>query len=68
MSVDSDQWSTLPIGEPARRALRNAGYRTLTDLTKVTRTELAALHGMGPKALGILQAELNECGADFARP
>ena len=66
MSTESDQWSAVPIGEPARRALRNAGYTKLADLTKVTRDELADLHGMGPKGLAILQNELKERGTGFA--
>ncbi|GGM06104.1 MULTISPECIES: helix-hairpin-helix domain-containing protein [Micromonospora] len=52
---------TLPnIGAPATRALHAAGYRTLRDLAGVPRAELAALHGMGPKALGIIQTALEQ--------
>ncbi|MEU8086794.1 helix-hairpin-helix domain-containing protein [Micromonospora sp. NPDC049101] len=52
---------TLPkIGAPATRALHAAGYTTLRQLAGVPRSELANLHGMGPKALGILQAVLEE--------
>ncbi|MEU7755200.1 helix-hairpin-helix domain-containing protein [Micromonospora sp. NPDC049171] len=52
---------TLPkIGAPATRALHAAGYTTLRQLAGVPRSELAKLHGMGPKALGILQAVLEE--------
>ncbi|SCF45440.1 Helix-hairpin-helix domain-containing protein [Micromonospora matsumotoense] len=50
---------TLPkIGAPASRALRDAGYPTLRDLVGVPRAELAKLHGLGPKALGIIQNAL----------
>lgn len=50
---------TLPkIGAPATRALHGAGYTTLRQLAGIPRSELAKLHGMGPKALGILQAAL----------
>ncbi|MEV5823213.1 helix-hairpin-helix domain-containing protein [Micromonospora harpali] len=48
------------IGAPATRALNNAGYKTLRDLAGVPRAELARLHGMGPKALGIIQRSLEE--------
>ncbi|WP_431913090.1 helix-hairpin-helix domain-containing protein [Micromonospora carbonacea] len=48
------------IGAPATRALNNAGYATLRDLAGVPRAELARLHGMGPKALGIIQKSLEE--------
>lgn len=59
-------WDEIPIGNPARRALRNAGYVELDDLTRATREQIADLHGMGPKALGILQAELERRGSGFA--
>ncbi|MEH1165218.1 helix-hairpin-helix domain-containing protein [Micromonospora sp. CPCC 205539] len=52
---------TLPkIGVPATRALHGAGYTTLRQLAGVPRGDLAKLHGMGPKALGILQAALEQ--------
>ena len=54
---------TLPkIPAPATRALHGAGYTTLRQLAGVPRSELAELHGMGPKALGILDAALEEHG------
>jgi len=46
------------IGAPATRALNGAGYTTLRQLAGVPRAELAKLHGMGPKALGIIEAAL----------
>lgn len=52
---------TLPkVGAPATRALNDAGYTTLRQLASVARVNLAELHGMGPKALGIIQAALEE--------
>ncbi|EEP74283.1 hypothetical protein MCAG_04610 [Micromonospora sp. ATCC 39149] len=52
---------SLPkIGAPATRALNNAGYSTLRDLVGVPRADLAKLHGMGPKALGIIQSALEQ--------
>ena len=48
------------IGAPATRALNGAGYTKLRELAGVPRADLAKLHGMGPKALGILQAALAE--------
>ncbi|MCG5466344.1 DNA-binding protein [Micromonospora sp. NPDC053740] len=54
---------TLPkIGAPATRALHDAGYTALRQLAGVPRADLAKLHGLGPKALGILQAALEEHG------
>ncbi|WP_320065498.1 helix-hairpin-helix domain-containing protein [Micromonospora sp. RTGN7] len=52
---------TLPkIGAPATRALNNAGYTALRDLVGASRAELAKLHGMGPKALEIIQSALEQ--------
>ncbi|MEH0935838.1 DNA-binding protein [Micromonospora psammae] len=57
----SSSLDTLPkTSAPATRALNNAGYFTLRDLVGVPRAELAKLHGMGPKALGILQSALEQ--------
>jgi uncharacterized protein YdhG (YjbR/CyaY superfamily) len=53
------------IGAPATRALEAAGYTNLKQLTKVTEAELAQLHGMGPKALGILREALKAEGLSF---
>ncbi|MFF9915487.1 DNA-binding protein [Streptomyces sp. NPDC013457] len=50
------------IGAPATRALTAAGYTTLDALAGVPATELAALHGVGPKALRVLQESLEERG------
>jgi hypothetical protein len=52
---------TLPkVGAPATRALNAAGYTALRQLSGVRRADLAALHGMGPKALGIIEAALEQ--------
>lgn len=54
---------TLPaIGAPATGALREAGYTALGQLAGVPRARLAALHGVGPKALRILAEALAEHG------
>lgn len=53
------------IGSPATRALEAAGYTNLKQLTKVTEAELGQLHGMGPKALGILREALKAEGLSF---
>jgi GNAT superfamily N-acetyltransferase len=50
------------IGAPARRALVGAGYSRLNQLAGVPVTELKQLHGMGPKALRVLQEALEEAG------
>ena len=53
------------IGNPARRALEQAGYTTLAQLANVSERELARLHGVGPKALGLLRDTLAERGLSF---
>ena len=66
MKQDSQNNNDFPkIGAPATRALEAAGYSRLEQLTKVTEAELGQLHGMGPKALGILRETLKEKGLSF---
>ncbi|MEU2244431.1 DNA-binding protein [Streptomyces sp. NPDC018338] len=50
------------IGAPATRALVAAGYTRLSQLVGVPVAELAALHGVGPKALRVLGEALAERG------
>jgi hypothetical protein len=57
----SSSLDTLPkISAPATRALNAAGYTALRQLASTPRAELARLHGIGPKALGIIEAALEE--------
>ncbi len=53
------------IGRPATRALAAAGLTTLEQLAELTEAEIAALHGMGPKALRLLGQELAARGLHF---
>ena len=53
------------ISSPALRALARAGVRSQDDLTTWTAADLALLHGMGPKALRLLQEALQQDGKDF---
>jgi uncharacterized protein YdhG (YjbR/CyaY superfamily) len=62
---DKDTSAFPKIGSPATRALEAAGYSRLEQLAKVTEAELGQLHGMGPKALGILRDTLKERGLSF---
>jgi hypothetical protein len=50
------------IGAPATRALTAAGYTELRHLANVPVTELRKLHGVGPKALRLLQEALEQHG------
>jgi len=53
------------VGAPATRALHNAGLTTLRQVAEVPRMELAQLHGMGPKALRIIDDALAEHGLEL---
>jgi predicted DNA-binding protein (MmcQ/YjbR family) len=46
------------LAAPARRALENAGIKTITQLRKKTEEELLSLHGMGPGSIPRLRAIL----------
>ena len=58
---------TLPAGlaQPALRALAAAGIKRLDHFTRVTEVSLLKLHGMGPKAMGIIKAALKKNGKAF---
>lgn len=58
----ASQVDDLPsgIGRPATRALAGAGITTLDDVAVRSEQELLALHGVGPKAVRILVAALEE--------
>ncbi|MBW4438321.1 MAG: hypothetical protein KME04_14375 [Pleurocapsa minor GSE-CHR-MK-17-07R] len=55
------------IGRPATNALKAAGYTRLAQLAGVTESDLLKLHGVGPKAVGILRDALAERGLSFAQ-
>ncbi|HEY0542988.1 MAG TPA: hypothetical protein VGD53_31825 [Actinoallomurus sp.] len=50
------------ISAPATRALTSAGYTELGQLANVPAAELKKLHGVGPKALRLLQETLEHRG------
>lgn len=54
------------IGRPATRALLGAGITSLNELAQRTRSEVVALHGVGPKAVRLLEQALTEQGRDFS--
>ena len=64
-AAEDGNWLALGLGAPARRALVNAGLFALADLRTLTKTELAALHGMGPKTLRMLAPLMAEAGVAF---
>ena len=50
------------IGRPENAALVSHGITTLDQLAAMTERELLALHGVGPKAVRLLKAELATTG------
>ncbi|MFD3315591.1 hypothetical protein [Streptomyces sp. NPDC058694] len=50
------------IGNPATRALANAGITALAQVAEVSEAELLAMHGVGPKALRLLGEALMATG------
>ncbi len=63
-SSPSQPGSDLPrgIGKAATRALATAGITTLEQVAARPRSELLAMHGVGPKAIRILDETLEEQG------
>ena len=53
------------LSGPALRALDRAGVRSIADLAQWSEAKLAALHGMGPKALDALRDALAASGRRF---
>jgi hypothetical protein len=49
--------AAFPAGMPgpALRALANGGITSMAQIVGLADAELAAMHGMGPKAIGILR-------------
>jgi hypothetical protein len=56
---------TPRIGKVATRELALNGYTSYEQLTRVTPKELLAIHGVGPKAVRILEEELTARGLRF---
>lgn len=55
------------LSAPARRALQNNGIKTITDLSKLTETDVLQLHGIGKTAIPVLQKALKEKGLGFSK-
>ena len=68
VDVDADRIrENFPKGlaRPALRALHAAGFTDLRQLVTATEQEIAALHGMGPKALALLRDALEARSLHF---
>lgn len=59
-------WRELGLAAPARRALVDAKLLKLSDLKKLTRSELLKLHGMGPRATAIITKAMKAKKISFA--
>lgn len=64
-STAKDEPFPRGVSKPAQRALASAGYARLNQLTTARESDLAALHGMGPKALNLLKEALKREGKTF---
>ena len=58
---------TPRLGKVARSVLTLNGYTRYVQLTAITPAELLRLHGVGPKAIRILQEELAARRLAFSR-
>ena len=54
------------LGRTARRELAVHGYTRYDQLAGVTAAEVLSIHGVGPKAIRILEEELAARGLSFA--
>ena len=54
-----------PIGRPANSALLQAGVTSLAQAASLGRRKLLAMHGIGPKAVRLLEAAALERGLTF---
>ena len=69
----ADQTASAPptefpprIGKVAARELAGNGYTRYEQLTSVTADDLLRIHGIGVKAIRILEGELSARGMSFA--
>lgn len=56
------------IGAPATRALAAHGITALADCATVTAAEALSWHGVGPRAVRILDESLQEAGLGWSPP
>lgn len=53
------------LSGPALRALAHASIRSMTQLAQRSESEVASLHGMGPKGVRLLKEALAQQGRRF---
>ncbi|MDS9471945.1 DNA-binding protein [Sporosarcina pasteurii] len=62
-----EQTDLPKLAKPALRALAGAGISKLDELAKYREEEVMDLHGMGPKAMAVLQQAMEENGVSFLK-
>ncbi|MEP6781525.1 MAG: DNA-binding protein [Gemmatimonadaceae bacterium] len=55
------------VSQPAIRALNSVGVASVESLARHREIDIADLHGMGPKAMGVLKAALKDKGKSFSK-
>lgn len=65
MSPDDTLAGAVRLSRPAHSALAHAGITTFAQLAQWTQKDVAALHGIGPKAFPELTAALAARGLAF---
>jgi len=67
MAAGAPESGALPasIGRPATRALHAAGLTSLALVAGRPRREVLALHGVGPKAVRVLEEALADHGLEW---
>ena len=59
------EWLAMGISAPARRALIDEGFYTISDLRKASLAALKELHGVGPNVIRILVSEMKKNDIQF---
>ena len=68
MKEDKETQPFSKLGNPAQRALANAGIKTPEELSKLTESQFLKLHGVGKSSVPVVKAIMAEKGLSFASP
>jgi uncharacterized protein YdhG (YjbR/CyaY superfamily) len=58
-------WRSIGIAAPARRGLVDNKLLQLNDLRRITKEDLKKVHGMGPKAMKLIEADMKRKSIKF---
>lgn len=61
------EWVKFGLSAPARRALVEARLYKISDLRKISLSQLTELHGMGKSSIARIKQIMNAKKIDFAR-